>query len=972
MNKENVARPVTGGQDGAASVSTAAPNSSPSGDHPSLHPDVFRFLDFIFEGVPDGRYVEFFYLKSGKKPKPDGPRDFFTLPLNRERIAAEILARDGRQSITVGVAPRFAKSDTGYKGGKNNDVIEVTCIWADIDFRSRPGGAIDVFKRINALPLRPSLVINSGYGRHIYYAFNSIVTGNMLLQWEEMIRSLRTILGSDATTDISRRMRLPGTLNIKEETPVLCHIIEEESSWIRYDLEEVKLAFQKSGNLDNQQIINSASDISTPTVTCAPALSVAAFQAAWTLEKLKKRGVRANVIKAIITGLWKVKTGSNAGKEDDRSSRDFMIASTLTGLNFSETEIAQIFRAYPQGCGSKVADPGHGETYLTHTIKAAITLQASKKIKTAYHKGEYNSVNDGTHERSAMPETGEAEPLPPGYEAHLDGSLWYHPSRNEWDARASRPEQICSAPIRIVEIHENLDTAQISIAIEYSYGDATKRTTILRSQMVEARGLVAALGGSGAPVTSNNARRIVSFLAAYEHHFLPVIPRKYITNRFGRGRNGGAFFLPGLTSDVEFTPTGAGDMALYRAFAARRGTIQEWVGLVNMLRPDTMIIPQVAICAAFVPPLQSKLQIPNFILDINGTTGSGKSISAKLGASVWGRPKEPESIILQWEATKVAIEQIAGLCSELPVFLDDAQHVSDDLKKSVIYMIANGKGKARGAKAGGIRETTNWHTVGISTAEHPLHEASTHEGARARLLPVGGIEVRPFPSGMKAFVDNLERGVAECHGVAGETFIRHLNGWTESHWTSWRQRYMMIRQTLAARASSDIVGRISEYIAAIQLAAEIVRPLFGINFAPEEISRWLMQHLEDQQRAQSHVQLALQVLADFYITNKRNFYDSTSHEAFDKQAQVFGALRRNLFVGFLPSTVHDVFGRRKWNTTAILNKFAAEHVLHNPELNHHTRKVSVDGEKSRMVCIHWKDLFPAGICADAAGRDDNG
>src|SRR5947209_5277343 len=91
------------------------------------------------------------------------------------------------------------------------------------------------------------------------------------------------------------------------------------------------------------------------------------------------------------------------------------------------------------------------------------------------------------------------------------------------------------------------------------------------------------------------------------------------------------------------------------------------------------------------------------------------------------------------------------MCSELPIFLDDAQHVSDDLKKTVIYMIANGKGKARGSKTGGIRDTPYWHTVCISTSEHPLHESSPHEGARAPTarrrrrgppLPQGNEELR--------------------------------------------------------------------------------------------------------------------------------------------------------------------------------------------------------------------------------------
>lgn len=955
MLEKNLPQPASGGQEVI---------SLPAGP-PGPHPDPRRYLDFIFEGV-DGRYVEFFYFKKGQKGKPDGPADFLPLPLDHDLVARQVLRRSGLQGIAVGVAPRFRKPEKCYEAGKNSDIIEVTCIWADLDFKSVPGGAIEVFRRIKDLPLRPSLVINSGYGRHVYYAFNTPLRGSELLVWDELIRGLRDTLQSDATVDLARRLRLPGTLNVKEARPELCHICDEESSWVRYSLEEVRGAFRDAPARPRPRDRSAAP---------APASSLPDdwLREIWSHAELNKRRVSKPVIEAITTGKWKVRTGVNAGREDDQSSRDNMIANTLLELEFTEEEVADIFRAYPEGCGSKAADPKHGEVYLDRTIKAAVRNQKEKgrtggnnakgaSAKTKPAAGPERAAGVGSNGAPApddLPEGFEGgNGLPSYYEFHADGSVWHHRPMSDWDKSLPKPEQVSSSFMRIVEIHENIDTGQLSASVEYKYGNVVRVTTIPRAQMVEARSLVTALGGAGAPVTSNNARKVVSYLAAYETCFIDQIPKKKVTSRFGRGRNDGPFFLPGMESDIEFAPTGAGDMSLYRGFASRRGTLQEWRDTMNLVASDTMMIPQVAVLAALVPPLQSKLQIPNFILDINGTTGCGKSITAKLAASVWGKPREPDSIMLQWEVTKVAAEQIAGMCSDLPVFLDDAQHVSDDLKKTVIYMIANGKGKARGSKAGGIRDTPYWHTVCISTLEHPLHEASPHEGARARLLPVGGVEVRPFPRGMKSFVDGLERSIMDNHGRAGELFIRHIGGWSENQWFIWRQRYSTIRRELSNRATSDIVGRVSEYIAGIQLAGEIARPLFGLNFVPEEISNWLMSHLEDQQRSQNHLMLALSALADFYISNRRSFYGSEPYAQLDNPQQLLGAVKKGQFVGFLTSTVQDVFGRRKWNTTAILNKFAAEKVLYSPEAGHHTRKISVDGEKPRMVCINWKSLFP--------------
>jgi hypothetical protein len=969
MDKQNLAQPVSGGQE-ANSLS------------PPFHPDTFKYLDFVFDGIK-GRYVEFFYLKAGKKGKSDGPPDFLHLPLSREAVESLVLRHNGKQGIAVGVAPRFTKPDTRYEAGKNCDVLEVTCIWSDIDFKSARGGAIEVCQRIKSLPLRPSLVVNSGYGRHVYYAFNAVLRGNDLIDWAAMIKRMRDVLQSDSTIDLARRLRLPGTYNVKEATPELCHICEEDSSWARYSLDDVRYALQNVPEVRPLRATRRTGGMHALLPDDFP--STSELQAVWTREALKRRGVYKQVVEAIVTGNWTVRTGKNAGRKDDRHSRDCMIANTLLELDFTEGEVEQIFHAYPEGCGSKVADPQHGQHYLDITIEAAVSNQKNKGSRDSTTQAAGANRNEGNRgngrqsiqggnphedvEQQADVDsvdaeggvTGSEDALPENYQFHADGSIWYHPPTTAWDKAVPRPQFVCETFMRIVEIQKNVDTGELSLVIEFRYGDAVEKTTILRPQMLESRSIVAVLGRSGAPVDSNNARKVIGYLRACENAFLDFIPRKKVTNRFGRGRAEGPFFLPGMASDIEFSPIGAGDMSLYRAFASRRGTVGDWADTINLVAADSMIIPQAAICASFIPPLQSKLQIPNFILDINGTTGCGKSITAKLAASVWGKPREPESIILQWEATKVAIEQVANLCSELPVFLDDAQHVSDDLKRTVIYTIANGKGRARGSKSGGIRETPYWHTVAISTSEHPLHEASPHEGARARLLPVGGAEVRPFPRGMKNFVDSLDRAISVNHGVAGEMFIRHISGWNESQWYTWYQRYATIRRVLGEKATSDIVSRVSEYIAAIQLAGEVVRQLFGLRFDPERISRWLMNHLEDQQKAQDHVALALQALGDFYVSNRRFFYGSDPYAMLEKPQQLVGAVRQDEFVGFLTTTVNEVFGKRKWNTTAILNKFAAEKVLHRPDAGHHTRKVGVDGEKPRMVCIKWEALFPAGI-----------
>lgn len=795
---------------------------------------------------------------------------------------------------------------------------------------------------------------------------NEVVGASRLIDWEKAIKSFRDHIGGDATVDPSRCMRLPGTLNVKRRRPELCRVLDDESSWMRYSLDELLAAFP----FLDKPIDRKSDKPENPHQSMNPA-EVERLRGRWSPDALVRRGVSQHVVEGIVSGLWIVKTGASVGRSDDQSARDYAVACALLDRKFSEDEVAEVFRAYPTGVGSKVNDPRHGERYLNLTITKAKVRRCDAKAASASDRlersGGFGTHADGGDHNEAVPDFASLEisfpaDTPGNYQIHADGSIWLHPPDDALNRKTRSPELVAAAWLRIAEIHESIDTGILSAMIEFKYNRGTRSVKILRSQMVETRGAVVALGGEGAPINSNNARRVVSYLCCYEQAFMQTIPRRRTTSRFGRGRDGDKFFLPGMDGDVEFAPIGAGDSELYRAFASRAGTLGQWRDAMTVLSPDTMVIPQATVLAAFVPPLQRKLVIPNFIVDINGMTGSGKSITARLAASVWGRPRDPNGLIMQWEATKVSIEQISSICTELPIFLEDAQHASDELKKSAIYMIANGKGRSRGSKSGGIRETASWYTVVISTSEHPLHEASSHEGLRSRILPLGGLDVRPFPAGNKSFVDALDHSVMLNHGHAGEAFIRHIGNWTESQWTAWRQRYVTVRQELARVASSDIAGRISEYAAAIQIAGEIVKPLLDLKtFNPAHISRWLLQHVEDQQRAQDHVRLALQALADFYVSNQRLFHGSDPYRSLDNKQSIFGAARPNQFVGFLSATIADVLAKRQWNTTAILNKFADEgNILDRPEAGRHSRKVSVDRVKARMICIRWTALFPNG------------
>jgi len=885
-------------------------------NEPVDHFVAFKFLDFLFAGSVSG-FVEFRLFPGGRRPKAAGSSVYHALPLEHERVVEGVLRHDSQQTITFGPVPRCRRPGRAA-GGKDHDVLQAGCVWVTLEIKRIKGGVIEAMKRVRDLPLRPSVVAGDGFSYDAFYVLSSPLRDHRLLEWEELTRDLCNVLGDTSPGGISRTMVLPGTHNLTEGARTACEISDEFSSWTRYGVGELKEALKS-----------------------APAHGTTE-RTAFSAEHLRQRGLSSGLIESVVTGRPMQQEGLVTAALGGESGRDFRIAFALLEQGLEEEEVRTIFRSYPHGCGSKWAQKKDGERYLDTLLGKAIT--AREELTAG---GDVNAEQD-----FRLRTTG----LPPGYSRHEDGSLWFYPPVTDEARKVPKPVKVCNSPLRITEIRENVDTGQISLVVTFSYLGRTVSAPLLRSQMADPRQLAAGLSDVGAPVTSLNARHVTAYLTAFEHHFSESIRRKRVTSRFGRGRESETFFFPGLSTGVEFAPMGAGDAALYRAYASHRGTLQGWLEAIHAVADEGLLIPQVAVLAALVPPLQRKLQIPNFILDIHGNTSTGKSTSLRLAASVYGRPRDPDSLLLQWMNTSTAIEQVAAVCDELPIFLDDAQHCPAELKRSVVYMIANGRGKGRGVGSRGVRETPTWHTVALSTSEEPIQEASPHEGARGRILSVGGL-IPPFKPGSVTLVQAVENAVSDNCGHAGVAYIRHLNGWSEHDWSRWRRRYSEIRDGLQRDSSSNIASRVSGYIAGVQVAGEVACPLLGIPFEPDAVGAWLMLHLLDQQREQNIVLVALRALADCYIANRERFATDGANNL-TRGAGVQGYIRRGLYVAFLRRTVEDLFKTRKWNTTAVLNKLSTAGALHATEKDRHTKKVSVGGVYHRMICVKWSAIFP--------------
>lgn len=137
---------------------------------------------------------------------------------------------------------------TGLNKGSKDYVAECLALWVDIDCLKEGIKGADAIQALEFLPFPPSIIVNSGGGLHGYWILEDAVdvsSAELYAPIESALRQLALILAGDTNCcDISRVMRLPGTMNSKDATralndgePVLCEVLS--SNGHVYDLEQL-------------------------------------------------------------------------------------------------------------------------------------------------------------------------------------------------------------------------------------------------------------------------------------------------------------------------------------------------------------------------------------------------------------------------------------------------------------------------------------------------------------------------------------------------------------------------------------------------------------------------------------------------------------------------------------------------------------------------------------------------------------
>lgn len=347
---------------------------------------------------------------------------------------------------------------------------------------------------------------------------------------------------------------------------------------------------------------------------------------------------------------------------------------------------------------------------------------------------------------------------------------------------AGREIVVCRHPVLPVQRLINIDTGEVKLEIAFKRGFRWQYKVFDMDTLASANKIVS-LAKQGIAVDSESAKDLVKYIGFMANENYDRLPETNSVGRLGWIADHG--FSP-YVEDLKYD----GDLSYKHMFDSVQpcGDFDTWLKLAKDVRANAHIA-KIILAASFSSVLVEPLGGLPFFTHVWGGTEAGKTVGLMLAASVWANPTLG-AYIHTFNSTYVGQEMMAGFCNSLPLCLDELQCIKErkDFDR-MIYMLTEGIGKGRGAKAGGLQRIQTWKNCIMTTGEQPIITGASGGGAVNRIIEIDCKDEKLFSD-----PQNVADTVKRHYGHAGRLFVDKLSEDTETARTAYKRFYGLLSQ----------------------------------------------------------------------------------------------------------------------------------------------------------------------------------
>lgn len=518
----------------------------------------------------------------------------------------------------------------------------------------------------------------------------------------------------------------------------------------------------------------------------------------------------------------------------------------------------------------------------------------------------------------------------PGQPIELECGQWNCDASGVSKILRDRVEYACLHPILPVERLVNIDTGEEKLRIAFSKGRCWREFIGSKRDLFDASKVIQ-FSGLGVAVTSKSAKLLSEFLCDVETLNPDIIPEIQSVGRLGYIA-GGRQFSP-YVDDIIFDGD-ANYSNLWNAIS-ESGSYDQWLAEAKKCRTESLTA-QIMLASSFASPLIGKIGCLPFFVHLWGVeSGTGKTVALMLAASVWGNP-DIGQYIQTFNSTQVSCERTAAFLNNIPLCIDELQLSKDSHGHSRfdVYQLAQGVGRGRGNRAGGIDAVPTWSLCILTTGESPIVQESAGAGAVNRVID---IECRASESVIKDGF-RASAAVKQNYGFAGRRFIESL---TDEVLAKAQERY---RELFKALSSGETTEKQAMAAAMIVLADELADEFIfktGKVLTIDEISGFLKEKAEV-----SVGQRAYGFLCDWVAVNANRFQSS------DNNGEFWGKIDAEANKAYIISNVfRKALTDNGFDERAVTSWLRANHLIEPDKDGKSTKYTSVNGHRARYIIM---------------------
>jgi len=637
---------------------------------------------------------------------------------------------------------------------KRDAVHTLTFFWLDIDCGPNKPYA-DHAAAVQALAAaklpKPSMLIDSGNGLHVYWSLHQPV---QIEQWQSVAERLKRAcvtrqLHADhmVTTDAARILRVPGTHNYKNpDNPKAVRVLARGGE--KYTLEAFAHELPAVG----------------PIREAAPSKE-------WDMDETEYPPVQ---LETVLRGCHQVRHAAKVRSNDIAEPYWRAVLSVVYRCIDGERMIQAVSSGDPRYSAEETlrkAENTKGPATCAH-------------FKAVHPEGCAGCPNAGAvvSPIALLPPAPEPEDAPPRESKvgdwHITAAGVYLPTEGEdgtlqklWAIRTP----VYGDTFRTRQGENPMDADDAKVLLTWLRPDGVWRRTLMPLSLLGSQTKMMEWAGSqGLGTLVPNVKVWSMYISELTNSLLARNAVTQYYSRLGWHDNNTQFVL----GKQMVTADGLQDATIERngplAVLEARGDLEEWKEGIRKLQSGGLEMHMFCVLAGFGTPLLQLMDVSGAVVSLAGASGRGKTLAAKAALSIFGNP---EQLFQAAEATKNSIDVHLATLHSVPYLMDEVTNLPDKKLGDLLYMIANGRGKDSLTRNRNWREGGNWRMLAFFTTNRPIMESdqgTLTEAQRNRAIEL--MVTHEVPAKLAAEVYGA---TSKNYGVAAVPFLQYVIANTE-------------------------------------------------------------------------------------------------------------------------------------------------------------------------------------------------